>query len=564
MKKIFAIIFVILIFVLTCIFFSFGNETKRVNEVISPTAIVLSDGLFKIEDLKCPDSYFSEQNKILAKNLNVSEEEMFILGNLCKYRAENLLKGRAVYLKGNSDLIYLKRSYKSRLAHSGCCIKDGKPLYKEDFEKRLNEIRNTKYKVLDLDTDEVFDISDTKVKSLKNYLVIKKIHLPRKRKHTELKHVNKVLAPTAFSTGEIKIFLTDLTEKIVPTHKCESNLCREILSNIDKAQKTIDIAIYGYSRVPEIEDALRRAVKRGVKIRLIYDLNEKGENIYPDTSLITSILPINKSDFKSAEAKNIMHNKFYIFDDKVLITGSANLSHTDMCGFNSNNIVVIKSQEVSKIYKNEFEQMFSGKFHNEKVSNKNPLIAFGSTRLQIFFSPQDKPVANAVLPLINKAEKYIYIPSFVLTDRKVTEALISAKKRGVDVKIIIDALNASVKHSKHNELRNNGILVKTENYAGKMHSKSMIVDDKYIIVGSMNFSYSGENKNDENLVLIENSEIAKFYKKFFLHQWQKIDDKWLKYNARAEGFDSIGSCYDGMDNNYDGLTDSYDTACKNK
>ena len=310
MKKNFAIIFVILIFVLTCIFFSFGNETKMVNEVISPTSIVLSDGLFKIEDLKCPDNYFSEQNKILAKNLNVSEEELFILGNLCKYRAENLLKGRTVYLKGNSDLIYLRRSYKSKLVHSGCCIKNGKPLYKDDFEKRLSEIRNTKYKVLDLDSDEVFDISDIKVRSLKNYLVIKKIHLPRKRKRTEPKHINKVFAQTVFSIGDIKIFLTDLTDKIVPTHKCESNLCREIVSNINKAQKTIDIAIYGYSRVPEIENSLKNAVKRGVKIRLIYDLNEKGENIYPDTSFITSILPINKSDIKSAEAKNIMHNKF--------------------------------------------------------------------------------------------------------------------------------------------------------------------------------------------------------------------------------------------------------------
>ncbi len=61
-----------------------------------------------------------------------------------------------------------------------------------------------------------------------------------------------------------------------------------------------------------------------------------------------------------------MHNKFYIFDDKVLITGSANLSHTDMSGFNSNSIVVINSPLVAAIYKQEFEQMFEGKFHTEK------------------------------------------------------------------------------------------------------------------------------------------------------------------------------------------------------
>ena len=90
----------------------------------------------------------------------------------------------------------------------------------------------------------------------------------------------------------------------------------------------------------------------------------------------------------------------------------------------------------------------------------------------------------------------------------------------------------------------------------------MIVDDKYTVIGSMNFSYSGENKNDENMVIIENREIAGFYKKFFLYQWNRIDNKWLKYNARSEGKDSIGSCTDGIDNNYDGLTDMEDSACK--
>ena len=82
-----------------------------------------------------------------------------------------------------------------------------------------------------------------------------------------------------------------------------------------------------------------------------------------------------------------------------------------------------------------------------------------------------------MLPLIRKAKKYIYIPTFVLTEKRVTEELIKAKQRGVDVRIIIDALNASIKHSKHRELRFGGILLKTENYAGKMHSKSMIIDE---------------------------------------------------------------------------------------
>ena len=90
----------------------------------------------------------------------------------------------------------------------------------------------------------------------------------------------------------------------------------------------------------------------------------------------------------------------------------------------------------------------------------------------------------------------------------------------------------------------------------------MIVDDKYTIIGSMNFSNSGENKNDENFIVIEDKDIAIAYKNFFEYQWKMIDDKWLKYKVRAEGKDSIGSCSDGLDNNYDGLIDKMDPACR--
>ena len=108
--------------------------------------------------------------------------------------------------------------------------------------------------------------------------------------------------------------------------------------------------------------------------------------------------------------------------------------------------------------------MFLGKFHNDKSLKSKQKFSVSDIDMEIYFSPQDKSITNAVLPLIRGAKKYIYIPTFVLTEKRVTEELIKAKQRGVDVKIIIDALNASIKHSKHNELRAGGIPVKTENY----------------------------------------------------------------------------------------------------
>ena len=95
-----------------------------------------------------------------------------------------------------------------------------------------------------------------------------------------------------------------------------------------------------------------------------------------------------------------------------------------------------------------------------------------------------------------------------------------------------------------------------------MHSKSVIIDDRYLVLGSMNLSYSGNSRNDENVLLIENTTLAKYYKNFFEYVWKKIPDIWLTKNALGESHDSLGSCFDGIDNDFDEKTDSEDPACK--
>ena len=561
MSKKLCILFIGFLFILTSFIFTRNDEIYKVIEVISPTQIILDNGTVNLSEFDYFDTKFTPKNKHLAEKFNMTEEEAFIMGNLGKYWAENLLKGRLIYLKNGSNIIYLKFDYKEKFKYSGFCLNNDSPCYIEGFDKRLNSIRRSNYAVLDLDNDTVYDVTAPDVKSLEHFLVIKKVHLPRHTKKNNIKPMS-VSPKITIGSGKIQLFLTDLTTKLKPDRNCNNDFCRALLDNINKSQESIDMAIYGYSRVPDIEKALTTAKNRGVKIRLVYDSDTNNGNIYPDTDIIKQIIPDNMSDKNSDEAKNIMHNKFYIFDNKILITGSANLSHTDMSGFNSNSMVIIKSEEIAKIYTKEFENMFRGKFHNDKTSSDINNILISDSKLGIYFSPQNKSIKNGLVPLINNAQKYIYVPTFIITDKNITSALISAKQRGVDVKIIVDALNASIQHSKHKELREGGIPVKTENYAGKMHSKSIIIDDKYTIIGSMNFSNSGENKNDENMLIIENTTLAKTYREFFLYQWNKIDNKWLKLNAKAEGKDSVGSCTDGIDNNYNGLTDQEDPACK--
>lgn len=553
-------IFIIVIsFIIYSVFFIPKDKQVYVKKVLSPVEIILdSDEKVELENFETFDSTFTERNKELAKKFNLTEEEAFILGNFAKNWAKNLLEGREVYVTDN-DLIFYKYSYYEKFWNTPYCIKDGEITNKDAFQKQLNTIRKQKYVLLNTQTNVVYPIDKTNAKTIKYYLVVPKRYARLIRaKETEKVNLGGKYKST-LDLGDIKIIVSDNTSKILPDKNCSSDICREILKNINSSKESIDIAIYGYSQTFAIENAIKEAIKRGVKIRLVYDLDSSGENIYPDTKMFTDLIKDKNCDINSSNPNYIMHNKFYIFDNKTVITGSANLSHTDMSGFNTNSIIVLKSPKAANIYKTEFEQMFSGKFHNDKIGFEKEKIE----NIDIYFSPYDNGINDGILPVINGAKKYIYIPVFLITEPRIISSLINAKERGVDIKVIVDASNASNKASRHRELRNAGIKVKTENYAGKMHSKTIIVDDEYLVIGSMNFSKSGEKKNDENMIVLKNKEAAKFYKEFFLYQWNRIPDKWLKYNVRAESKDSIGSCFDGLDNNYDGLIDSEDLGCKN-
>ena len=218
--------------------------------------------------------------------------------------------------------------------------------------------------------------------------------------------------------------------------------------------------------------------------------------------------------------------------------------------------LIIDSVDVARMFKLEFEQMYGGKFHGDKSRVKK----YNSEKLRVYFSPADNTIEKEIVPLINHAKSYVYVPAFVVTHYKFIQSLIAAKNRGVDVRVILDSTNTRYPSGK-DRLRAAKVPVKTENYAGKLHSKSIVIDDRYLIVGSMNFSKSGEKYNDENVVILEDEKLTKFYKSYFLYFWDKIPDKWLRLTARAESADSIGSCSDGIDNDYDGDIDMDDSSC---
>lgn len=556
--------------------------------ITSPTEIVVDLNKNGVEDdneailINNLQSFSTKQSKTqseLAKKLNISEEEALGLGFFAENFAREFLDSKKVTIVESSNqknIIVNNKNYKNLILDRGLALENGK-LNQKAFQQNLKKVRELKFVIFNnkshkyhklnckygliAHNSQILPLSQipTDAKPCKFCLVRHKIS-PKYQKHiqkinywNEDEIPNIKSPPTAFQAGAIKIFLTDMTRVLKPTNSCGSKLCNALVDEINSAQHTIDFAIYGYSNVPKVQSAIESAKKRGVKIRFVYDYSPTENKIYPATKYLAEMITDNNHD----SSPHLMHNKFFIFDKKTVLTGSANLSNTDMSGFNSNVVVLVNSEKFADIYSQEFEQMYNGHFQKKKKKIYDKTNEY----LSIYFSPKDKGIRE-IVSIVDSSQKYVYMPAFLLTHKELADSLINAHKRGVAVKVILDATSTHVGASKMKILRQNGIPVKTENFAGKLHSKSLIIDDLYTIIGSMNFSKSGETDNDENLIIVKNKEIAIFYKTFFQYLWARIPDKWLKYNARAESLDSIGSCSDGIDNDFDGKIDNSDDSCK--
>lgn len=378
-------------------------------------------------------------------------------------------------------------------------------------------------------------------------------------------------------SDNIELYIIDGFKYKKPADFAKTSAVQALIKEINCAKSSVDFAVFGFSSQPELLNALLKAQKRGVKVRWVFDVTPDYKNYYSGTFYTAKSLKNYANDYKyeiiTAEfmkrnefdyTGTLMHNKYFIIDNAVVWTGSTNISPTGTGGYNTNISAVIKSKELAEIYLKDFEKMYLKKeFHNDKIplSASNLKLNDGSV-VSVFFSPNEDVSTDGILPIINNSKNYVYVPIFYLTSTPIVDALVNAKKHGVDVKIIADANYASTKFSRTDELRKKGVPVKVENWGGKMHMKSLISDDKYIILGSCNFTSTGVKRNDENMIILENSILAKAFKEKFIYYWNEIPDEWLYDNPKPEGKDSIGSCTDGIDNDHDGLVDYEDPDCQ--
>jgi phosphatidylserine/phosphatidylglycerophosphate/cardiolipin synthase-like enzyme len=140
--------------------------------------------------------------------------------------------------------------------------------------------------------------------------------------------------------------------------------------------------------------------------------------------------------------------------------------------------------------------------------------------IDVYYAPEDLP-AERLISLYSQAKHYIYVAVYTMTFPPIVKALIDAKKRGVDVRVITDRGQGNdLKQQRALEtLHLAGIPIRVNQHDGLMHLKQVVIDDEINTTGSMNQTTSGHRYNDERLDVIADRSVTVKARDKFLAMW---------------------------------------------
>jgi phosphatidylserine/phosphatidylglycerophosphate/cardiolipin synthase-like enzyme len=136
---------------------------------------------------------------------------------------------------------------------------------------------------------------------------------------------------------------------------------------------------------------------------------------------------------------------------------------------------------------------------------------------------QDQVISTQLIALVQSAQKYVYVAVYTLTRSDLTDALIAAKLRGLDVKAILDYNQTLIDQEKPQikKLQKYGITLEMPfKPDGLMHMKMLVTDQGYAS-GSYNWTTSANSYNDEVIEIGSVSSIQQQYLNIFNSLFKK-------------------------------------------
>jgi phosphatidylserine/phosphatidylglycerophosphate/cardiolipin synthase-like enzyme len=143
------------------------------------------------------------------------------------------------------------------------------------------------------------------------------------------------------------------------------------------------------------------------------------------------------------------------------------------------------------------------------------------TEINYYFSQDQGNPDKQLIDVIKKSKNTLDIAIYSLTKKDIVQAIIDAKKRGVNVRLITDKAEASKKAQKAELklIKDANISVKENTHQGLMHLKVTIADKSIVTTGSYNYTEGATSLNDEVLVVIKDKSAAEKFSSEFERMW---------------------------------------------
>lgn len=303
-----------------------------------------------------------------------------------------------------------------------------------------------------------------------------------------------------------------------------------LVAYINRARYSLDMTIYDFKTpgIADIPGAINAAFNRGVKVRFISDGSQ-----FVTNSGVGGLNPsIPKIQSPTSASYGIMHNKFIVMDadhpnpDSCFVwTGAMNWTDYQMLE-DPNDILIIQDRSIAKAYEIEFEEMWGdtgmvpnttfSRFGPFKLDNTPHHFNVGGKPVEVYFSPSDNTNAQ-LLNAINSADNNLYFASMVITRQDLANAIIDQSNANVEVFGITNDSGSNTQYSNLISGLPSGHFIANPDTSLIMHHKYVLIDqninnsDPMVWTGSHNWSNNAQTRNDENSVLIHDSELANIY-----------------------------------------------------
>lgn len=329
--------------------------------------------------------------------------------------------------------------------------------------------------------------------------------------------------PTVVPTAKWwEVYFTDLAV-INDPNIIAGSIEEKLIQFINNAQTSIHIASFEFNLTP-VAEALIAAKNRGVDVKWVTDdKNGLEYDIQPGRGQFSLLTAAGIEVQDDAGRSALMHNKFWIFDRQMVWTGSTNITVNGIFKQN-NNVLVVHSSEIAYIYEREFDELWSKQFGPRAPSTVNNQWAIlDGAPLQILFSAEDHAVSN-LIALVNDAKVNIRFLAFSFTDYPLAKSMIDRAASGVDVKGVYESFGSNSIGSELKTFYCAKVPVRQDGNPSFLHDKIIIIDNSIVVTGSLNFSSNADDSNEENVVILDNAEIAALYLQEFDKLWNQAHD----------------------------------------